>query len=86
MLAQTIGRAFAVARDGLARVLARAGCTPNDITTAGVLFNGAAGVFFAFGEPIFAATMIICAGACDMLDGAVARIANRGTTFGQFYD
>ena len=36
--------------------------------------------------PFLAAWLLILASACDMLDGAVARIANKGTRFGAFLD
>ena len=36
--------------------------------------------------PLLAGALLVLASACDMLDGAVARIADKGTRFGAFLD
>lgn len=47
-------------------------------------FRGAAGP--VGWSPVLAAVFLILAGACDMLDGAVARLGNMSTRFGQILD
>ncbi|HAU37845.1 MAG TPA: hypothetical protein DCX07_09030 [Phycisphaerales bacterium] len=41
---------------------------------------------WANGYLLLAGALLILASACDMLDGAVARLGNRGTVFGAFLD
>lgn len=92
MIGRAIGHGFSVARDVVARGLIALGVTPNMLTILGVLFTLAAGVFYALGAGAagpclpLAAAMLILASACDMLDGAVARIAGKASRFGAFLD
>ncbi len=83
-----IGGFFAWLRDRIARGLLRIGLGPNTITFVGLLFSAAAGVSFALRLWGFrlAALFIVAAGACDMLDGAVAKLGHRETAFGGFFD
>jgi len=66
--------------------------TPNALTLAGGAFTAGAGVCYAFGVGrgygflVWAATLLILASACDMLDGAVARIGGKSSVFGEFFD
>jgi phosphatidylglycerophosphate synthase len=98
---KAIGMAFALARDGLAVALVAARVTPNTLTGAGfiVTLGSAAclalGAGDAFGAsavagqsywPLWAGVLLIAAGACDMLDGAVARIGGKSTSFGAVLD
>ncbi|HUW82445.1 MAG TPA: CDP-alcohol phosphatidyltransferase family protein [Phycisphaerae bacterium] len=98
---KAIGMAFASARDGLAGGLVAARVTPNALTGAGFLVTlGSAaclslGAGDAFGPssapgqscwPVWAGALLIAAGACDMLDGAVARIGRKSTSFGAVLD
>jgi len=98
---KAIGMAFAAARDGLAAFLVAARVTPNTLTGAGfvVTLGSAAclalGAGDAFGPsavagrsywPLWAGALLIAAGACDMLDGAVARIGRKSTSFGAVLD
>jgi CDP-diacylglycerol---glycerol-3-phosphate 3-phosphatidyltransferase len=66
--------------------LARTGITPNGLTVVGLLLNVAAGLLLALGAFIPGALMVLFAGAFDMFDGALARVTNRKTTFGAFFD
>jgi CDP-diacylglycerol--glycerol-3-phosphate 3-phosphatidyltransferase len=66
--------------------LARTGITPNGLTVVGLLLNVAAGLLLAMGAFIPGALMVLFAGAFDMFDGALARVTNRKTTFGAFFD
>ncbi|MDP6046109.1 MAG: CDP-alcohol phosphatidyltransferase family protein [Phycisphaerae bacterium] len=92
MIGRSVGFGFSTARDAVARVLVKLGVTPNALTLAGGVFTGGAGVFYALGAGrdyaflVWAAVMLILALACDMLDGAVARIGGKSTVFGGFLD
>ncbi len=96
-----IGYPMTRARNWAARNLARLGVTPNTITATGLLLTTGAAVCLAFGGShtlyaveglpasrwcLLAFGLLIGAGACDMLDGAVARSGNLGTRMGQVLD
>lgn len=66
--------------------LARTGITPNGLTVIGLLLNIGAGLILAYGAFVPGAMMLLLAGAFDMFDGALARVTNRKTTFGAFFD
>jgi CDP-diacylglycerol---glycerol-3-phosphate 3-phosphatidyltransferase len=66
--------------------LARLGVTPNGLTVCGLLLNVLAGLLLAWQAYIPGALMVLVAGAFDMLDGALARVSNRKTVFGGFFD
>lgn len=96
-----IGRRFCAARDALALGLIRIGATPNMLTTAGAAATFGAAWFFLIGAgerwsdprpqgdwpaPLWAAILLFVASACDMLDGAVARIGAKSTPLGAVLD
>src|SRR5919108_4687428 len=66
--------------------LARTGITPNGLTVAGLLLNAVAGLVLASGAFAAGGLLVLVAGAFDMFDGALARVTNRKTTFGAFFD
>ena len=88
-------------REIVARGLIKLHIGPNTLTVLGVLITLFAGYFLALGAGVkvgsrhidgyswygfWAGILLILASACDMLDGAVARINNRMTRFGAFFD
>ncbi len=96
-----IGHVFCAGRDQLARLLVWLGVTPNAITATGFLLTVCAGVCLAIGGGhtfgkvegltssrwcFVAFWLLLAAGPCDMLDGAVSRIGGIGTRFGQVLD
>lgn len=81
-----IGGFFARSRDRVARVLLRLGLTPNLLTILGMLISLAAATAMALGRWPVAAAILFAGGACDMLDGAVARIGGGKTAFGGVLD
>ncbi len=96
-----IGYPVGKARDQLARALVRIGATPNAITVAGLVLTCGAGVCLAVGGShtfgrveglrsslwcFIAFWLLFGAGACDMLDGAAARVGGASTRFGQVLD
>jgi CDP-diacylglycerol--glycerol-3-phosphate 3-phosphatidyltransferase len=84
---------FSNARDAIARRLVKWRITPNMLTIGGCVMTLAAGACLAMGVRTgerffyaFAVLLLYWCAACDMLDGAVARIGNKGTKFGAFLD
>lgn len=81
-----IGNFFSWARDHVARGLLALGVTPNMLTVLGMMITLTASVCLGLGFWPWAAVAMVASGACDMLDGAVARIGNKGSTFGGILD
>lgn len=86
MLAQTIGKQFSAWREAISRSLVHLGIGPNVLTVAGFICTLFCAIFIGMGLLPVALIFIVLAGACDMLDGAVARIAHQGTDFGAVLD
>lgn len=102
MIGKAVGLGFVTARDFIARGLVKVGVSPNMLTLTGMVITAGVGVCFALGAEKFAWSLdpraaanawfllagvgLILASACDMLDGAVARIGDSGTRFGAFLD
>lgn len=60
--------------------------TPNQVTIAGTVLNVAAAALVVADHLIYAAIVFLVAGCFDMLDGALARLAQKVTPFGAFLD
>jgi CDP-diacylglycerol---glycerol-3-phosphate 3-phosphatidyltransferase len=86
MLTNTIGRFLSWPAERLAVLVASTGIPPNVITWSALILNLWAAILFAAGRFAAAGGMMILAGACDLLDGRVARIENRVSLFGGFLD
>lgn len=86
MLGASIGRGGMRIINAMVRGLARAGISPNILTTIGVTINIGCGVLFGFGEFFWAGIVLIVANLFDMLDGNVARSTGHVTKFGSFLD
>jgi phosphatidylinositol phosphate synthase len=65
----------------MARVL-----SPNLLTTCAVLTSIAVGYCFAVGRFVLGPWLLFLAGLFDIWDGQVAKLTNRISTFGAFYD
>ncbi|MCD4823559.1 MAG: CDP-alcohol phosphatidyltransferase family protein [Phycisphaerae bacterium] len=92
-IGRSVGWFFSRSRDGIARVLVRCRVTPNMLTIFGVVLTVLTGVCMALGVSTgkgvffgFAVYLLYCCAACDMLDGAVARIGGKGSKFGALLD
>ncbi len=96
-----IGMGFVRARDAIARGLVRLGVTPNHLSLLGACFTLAAAACLLPGAqeswtdalaggrwpwPFWCAVVLFLASACDMLDGAVARIGEMSTPLGAVLD
>ncbi len=66
--------------------LAATGVNPNFLTFFGLLVNLWAAVLFANGAFFTAGLVMLFAGVFDMVDGRVARVQGRVTTFGAYFD
>jgi len=88
MVSEHIGRLFLLLGRGVARGLLRVGVRPNHVTVAGALLTVGAGVAIAAGRAWWpmAAGFIVAAGACDLLDGLVAKLGRLESRFGAVLD
>lgn len=68
------------------RLLIRLRVPADTVTFAGFVFACLGGYSFAAGHYPQGGLMIVFAGACDVLDGAVAKASGRVTPFGGFFD
>jgi CDP-diacylglycerol--glycerol-3-phosphate 3-phosphatidyltransferase len=68
------------------RPLARTGVTPNTITWIGFLLSAGGGALIITGHLFIAGLVVLFAGLFDMMDGALARLTGRVTSFGAILD
>ncbi|MEE8168439.1 MAG: CDP-alcohol phosphatidyltransferase family protein [Candidatus Hydrothermarchaeales archaeon] len=69
-----------------ARRIAALGISPNALTILGFLGSIVTGAALALGQLSAALVFLALTSVLDALDGAVARISNRATEFGAFFD
>ena len=86
MFGARIGRAGQRIIDAMVRWLAHGHISPNILTVIGVAINVGSGLLFGFGQFFWAGIVLIVANLFDMLDGQVARLSGRVTSFGGFLD
>ncbi len=72
--------------EALVRPLARLGVQPNTVTTFGFILSLVAAAAVWQGMWPWAAILVLVASAFDMVDGALARVSDQGSTFGAFFD
>lgn len=70
----------------IAVTIGRLGLSPNALTALGFLLNVAVAYVLACGGLRLGGVLVILASLFDTLDGAVARVTNRVTVFGAFFD
>ncbi len=70
----------------IARLLQRAGLTPNAITVLGFILTAAVAVVVATGHFLTAGLLLIVTLGADALDGTLARLTGNVTRFGGFLD
>ena len=66
--------------------LNRIGVTPNMVTTIGLIGNFVAAALIGTGHITYGGLVALLAGACDGLDGSLARLQNEVTSWGAFVD
>jgi len=86
VIPQPVRDGFLKAVGPIARGAIRAGFTPNVITTCGAAVVIGSAVAFGTGSPRWGGALLLASGLFDILDGQVARLGARSTTFGAFYD
>ncbi len=72
--------------EALMSAIGRVPLTPNQVTVVGVILTFVASGLAAFGELRWAGVVLIFAGTCDILDGALARSTNASYPYGAFLD
>jgi CDP-diacylglycerol--glycerol-3-phosphate 3-phosphatidyltransferase len=86
VISEALGTRVRTFTVGIGEALARAGLTPNMVTTIGVLLSLIVAAVIASGNLIVGGVLFLVASGFDMLDGAVARAAGTVTKFGGFLD
>jgi CDP-diacylglycerol--glycerol-3-phosphate 3-phosphatidyltransferase len=72
--------------DPAGRALFRLRLRPNHLTVIGLLVSFFATAAFISGHVRWAGCLLLLAGLCDLLDGALARVSGQVTAFGAFLD
>lgn len=80
------GSRSAALLDGVARTLVGLGVTPNGLTYAALLLGLIAAGCFAAGHGWWAMAVLLVSGACDAVDGRVARLGPGPTRWGGVLD
>lgn len=70
----------------VARLLAKAGLSPNIVTSIGLLIAGASASLLAIGELWAGGLVLLASSVFDLFDGALARETGRVTRFGALFD
>jgi CDP-diacylglycerol--glycerol-3-phosphate 3-phosphatidyltransferase len=70
----------------VARALLRARIQPNQLTILGLAISGLSALAFASDRQRWGGVLLALAGACDVLDGALARASSQVSPFGAFLD
>ena len=67
-------------------MLERAHIHPHFVTVAGLVFSVISGILFWKGQFVFGGIALILSGACDVLDGRLARNTAQSSKFGALFD
>jgi len=86
MITRKIGQTCNHLLLAIVRAFAATRINPNVLTVIGFAINLVAAYLFAYGYFRWAGAAVFLAGLFDMLDGRVARLTNRVTPFGGFFD
>lgn len=70
----------------VAAVLARLRVSPNQVSVAGAALNVVSAILVTQDALVAAGLVYLVAGALDLMDGTLARLAKRSTPFGAFLD
>ncbi len=77
---------FSTVIEPIAKLLINLKVHPHAVTFAGLFLSILAFNFFRLGHFFYAGVVVILAGACDVLDGRLARETNKITKFGALMD
>jgi CDP-diacylglycerol---glycerol-3-phosphate 3-phosphatidyltransferase len=72
--------------EALIAAVGRVPLTPNQVTVVGLILTFVAAGLVAFGQLRWAGVVLIFAGTCDILDGAIARSTHASYPYGAFLD
>ena len=72
--------------EALMSAIGRVPLTPNQVTVVGMALTFVAAALAAFGYLLWAGLVLILAGTCDILDGALARSTHKSYPYGAFLD
>jgi len=72
--------------DRIVRPVAALGISPNVVTLVGLALNGVAAAVIAAGPLRWGGAVVLFAGIFDMFDGAFARVQQKTSLFGAFFD
>jgi CDP-diacylglycerol--glycerol-3-phosphate 3-phosphatidyltransferase len=72
--------------EALIEAVGRVPLTPNQVTVVGLVLTFVAAGLVAFGQLRWAGVVLIFAGTCDILDGAIARSTHASYPYGAFLD
>src|ERR1700716_1797963 len=72
--------------EALMSAIGRVPLTPNQVTVVGLVLTFVAATLAAFGHLRWAGVVLIFAGTCDILDGAIARSTKTSYPYGAFLD
>lgn len=72
--------------DPIVRLVSRTGISPNGVTVIGFLLMVVVGLVLSQGYLRLAGVLLIVAAFFDAIDGALARMQDRVTSFGAFFD
>src|SRR3979409_1641640 len=72
--------------EALMSALGRVPLTPNQVTVVGLVLTFVAATLVAYGHLRWAGLVLIVAGTCDLLDGALARSTHTSYPYGAFLD
>jgi CDP-diacylglycerol--glycerol-3-phosphate 3-phosphatidyltransferase len=72
--------------EALMSAIGRVPLTPNQVTVVGLVLTFVAATLAAFGHLQWAGVVLIFAGTCDILDGALARSTHASYPYGAFLD
>lgn len=70
----------------IARQLATLHVTANQVSVAGVVLNGVAGLLIVQDQLVWAGIVYLLAGGMDLMDGTLARTTGSASRFGAFFD
>lgn len=81
-----LARGFYKSAEQVGGALGRAQISANMLTYSSLVFAAAAAVSVATSHLLAGAALVLASGACDLLDGLVARATNSATRFGALLD
>ncbi len=72
--------------ENIMRPLVHLGITPNMLTLTGLLLTIFTAGVIAFNHLRIGGALVLCSGVFDMFDGAMARVSQKSSKFGAFFD